>query len=70
MTPEQASDIYQAARMAEYRKHQANYTPVNQRKTVLAGFQAVIDAVTREVDTSYAKQLLSYDFTGERGVNT
>lgn len=59
MTPEQASDIYQAARMAEYRKHQANYTPVNQRKTILAGFQAVIDAVRREVDAEYAMRYLN-----------
>lgn len=59
MTPEQASDIYQAARMAEYRKHQANYTPVNQRKTILAGFQAVIDAARREVDAEYAMRYLN-----------
>lgn len=69
MTPEQAQEIFHAARMVEYRKHQANYTPVNQHKTEMAGFQAVIDAVTREVDIGYAKQLLSYDFTGVKGVN-
>lgn len=59
MTPEQAQDIYHDARIAEYQRHLSDYTPVNQRATILAGFQAVIDAVTREVDTEYALRLLA-----------
>lgn len=58
MTPKEARDIYHKGRMAEYFKHVGNYTPVNQELTELAGFQAVIDAVTQEVDTGYAMKLL------------
>ena len=69
MTPEQAQAIYTAGCNVEYRKHQADYTPVNQHKVTLAGFQAVIDAVTAEVDNEYARKLVAqtYDFTGQRG---
>ena len=58
MTPEEAEEIYFAGATAEYDKHKADYKPVNQRKTVLAGFQAVIDAVKREADTEYAMRYL------------
>ena len=73
MTPERAQEIYHEGCNVEYRKHQDNYTPVNQNKVTLAGFQAVIDAAkaeaTAEVDNEYARKLLaqSYDFTGQRG---
>lgn len=73
MTPERAQEIYHEGCNVEYRKHQADYTPVNQNKVTLAGFQAVINAVrseaTAEVDNEYARKLLaqSYDFTGQRG---
>ena len=49
MTPEQAENIDFAARKIEADKHMANYSPVNQRKVILAGYKAVIDAVTEEV---------------------
>lgn len=58
MTPEQAESIDLAARKAEYRKHCDNYTPVNQRKVILAGYQAVIDAVRRECDVEFAMRYL------------
>ena len=58
MTPQKAQDIYHDACMAEYHQHRAEYNPVNQRKVVMAGFQAVIDAVTKELDTQYAEQHL------------
>lgn len=58
MTPEQAREIDFAARKVEADKHMANYKPVNQEMVVLAGYQAVIDAVTREVDMEYVKKLL------------
>lgn len=58
MTPEQAEAIDLAARKAEYQRHQNNYTPVNQRLVILAGYHAVIEAVTREVDTEWAMKLL------------
>lgn len=61
MTPEQAKTIYHAASAVEYQKHQRDYSPVNQQLVVLAGFQAVIDAVTREVDNEYAMTLLAAD---------
>lgn len=59
MTPKEAQDIYHKGRMAEYQNHIGNYTPVNQELTVLAGFQAVIDAVTKEVDNDYARKTLA-----------
>jgi len=59
MTPEQAEKIYQDARMVEYHKSKHDYSPVNQRATVLAGYRAVIDAVTKEVDYEYALRMLA-----------
>jgi len=59
MTPERAQEIYIEGGNVEYRKHQADYTPVNQHKVTMAGFKAVIDAVTKEVDNGYAEKLLS-----------
>lgn len=69
MTPIDAQEIYHKGCKEEYAKHVADYSPVNQSKVVLAGFQAVIDAVTREVDNEYAMKLIgqTYDFTGQRG---
>ena len=57
MTPEQAQDIYHAACTKEFNKHMHDYSPVNQRKGILAGFQALIDAVTSEVDLEYANKM-------------
>ena len=50
MTPQEALDIDFAARKVEADKHMANYKPVNQRAVILAGYQAVIEAVTEEVE--------------------
>jgi hypothetical protein len=58
MTPEQAEDIYHEACKREFNKHMHDYTPVNQRKGILAGFQAVIDEVTKEIDNDYANRTL------------
>ena len=58
MTPQQAREIDFDARKMEAKKHMADYKPVNQELVILAGYQAVIDAVTREVDTEYAMKLL------------
>lgn len=54
MTPEEAQKIYHAATRQEYAKCQNDYTPLNQQAVILAGFQAVIDAVTRDIDKDYA----------------
>jgi len=59
MTPQQAETIYQDARAAEYRKHADNYCPANQRVTVLAGYEALITAVRKEIDTEYALKVLA-----------
>lgn len=59
MTPEQAEEIYHQACKREFDKHMHDYSPVNQRKGILAGFQAVIDAVSKEVDTDWAKRFLA-----------
>jgi len=59
MTPEQAEDIYHEACKREFNKHMHDYTPVNQRKGILAGFQAVIEAVTSEIDLEYANKMMN-----------
>ena len=59
MTPEQAQEIYHAARVNAYETVKSDYSPLNQQKVILAGFQAVIDAVTNEVDMEYVKKLLA-----------
>jgi len=59
MTPEQAEDIYHEACKKEFYKHMHDYSPVNQRKGILAGFQAVIDAVTSEIDLDYANKMMN-----------
>jgi len=58
MTPEKAQEIYIAGGAVEYEKHRAAYSPVNQNKVVMAGYQAVIDAVANEIHTDYAKKYL------------
>lgn len=58
MTPLEAQTIYHAARMAEYAKHRADNCPVNEQAVILAGFQAVIDAVTKAVDDEWALKIL------------
>lgn len=59
MTPEQAQAIFYEAAQAEYQRHSHNYTPVNQQKVQLAGYQAIIDAVTAEVDKDLADRYLA-----------
>lgn len=71
MTPEEAENIYHAVCQTEFRKHINEYSPINQRKGILAGFKAVVDAVTKEIDSDNAKRYLlssQYDFTGKRGI--
>lgn len=58
LTPEQAQTIYHEASMVEYRKYQSDYQPVNQKKVILAGFQAVIDAVINEQIKEQAEKYL------------
>lgn len=67
MTPEQAQDIYHEAGRAEYIKHQRDYSPVNQKKVILAGFGAVIDAVANEIHTDYALKYLTINNDLENG---
>ena len=74
MAPEKAQEIYYAACAIEYAKHRAAYSPVNQQKVILAGFQSVIDVVAKEIHTEYAEKYLemnaavAYDFTGKREI--
>ena len=71
MTPEEAETIYHEACTVEFTRHMHEQSPVNQRKGILAGFKAVIDAVTQEIDSDNAKRYLlmsQYDFTGKRGI--
>jgi len=58
-TPEHAEEIYHQACKREFDKHMHDYSPVNQRKGIMAGFQSVIDAVTQEIDTDWAKRFLA-----------
>ncbi len=66
MTPEQAEEIY----YAEYRKsgiaqHACN-NPVSQKEIRRAAWQAVIDAIYKEVDTDWAKRILALNEFNER----
>ena len=54
MTPQQAQDIYYAAIHDERSKCKNDYNQPN----ILAGFQAVIDAVRIEFDTELALRYL------------
>lgn len=58
MTPERGEEIYQEGARAEYNKHISDYSPVNQRKVTLAGYQSLIDAVRQETDKEWAMKLL------------
>lgn len=59
MTPEQAEEIYWAAYHRDgISQHMAN-NPVDQVKLRHAAMQAVIDAVTKEIDTDWAKRILA-----------
>jgi len=62
MTPEEAMDIDFKAREVEYQKHRKEYKPVNQMQVILAGYQAVIDAVKSEATKELAEKYLSYKF--------
>ena len=59
MTPEEAENIYHEAARLEYAKYQADYTPVNQHKVILAGFKAVIDACNDEYTLDMAMAYLN-----------
>ena len=59
MTPEQAEEIYHAECTKIFQRHHFDYKPVNQREGILAGYQAIIDAVTREIDNEYALKLIA-----------
>lgn len=61
MTPEQAEEIYHAAAANEYADFKKDYTPVNQRRVRMAGFAAVISAVTSEIDKKYAINYLKME---------
>lgn len=58
MTPEEAESIYIDGCNAEYKNHQANYDPVNQKKVTLAGFAAVIEAVEQEQTVKFVHKYL------------
>lgn len=59
MTPEQARDIYYAARAAAMaEQHAAQSTPVQQNEADLQGWVAVVAAVTKEVDTEWTQRLI------------
>ena len=59
MTPQQAEDIYYAAYRDEgVRMHMQN-KPVDQKALQMACWQAVIDAVTKEIDTDWTKRYLA-----------
>lgn len=61
MTPQQAEDIYYAAYRDEgVRMHMENKL-VDQNALRMACWQAVIDAVTKEIDTDWAKRFLAFD---------
>lgn len=59
MTPEEAESIFYAAyRESAHDQHMAN-SPVNQARVRKAAWQAVIDAVAKEIDTDWAKRFLA-----------
>ncbi len=58
MTPEEAQDIYHAAATVEYEKHRNSYSPVNQQKVNLAGYQAIIEAVENEQTVRFVNKYL------------
>jgi len=58
MTPEEAMEIDFKARAIEYQKHCDNYTPVNQKKVMLAGYAAVIEAVKQEETVAFVGKYL------------
>lgn len=58
MTPEEAQEIYHAASLIEYEKHRNSYSPVNQQKVNLAGYQAIIEAVENEQTIKFVSKYL------------
>lgn len=60
MTPEEAEDIYYAAyRDSMHRQQISDRNPVNQAIVRKDAWQAVIDAVTKEIDTDWARRFLA-----------
>ena len=59
MTPEQAEDIYYAAYRQEGMIQHHENRPLNQSEIRAAAWQAVIDAVTKEIDTDWTKRYLA-----------
>jgi len=59
MTPTQAQAIFHKARMDEYHAQRENLKPVDEPAITLAGFQAVINAVTHEIDNDWSMRYLA-----------
>lgn len=58
MTPEQAQEIYHQARVKAYEEFADHYKPAEQQAVILAGFQAVIDAVRIETESRMVREML------------
>lgn len=58
MSPEEAMEIDLKARQTEYQRHCDDYTPVNQRKVILAGYAAIIEALEEEQTVKFVNKYL------------
>lgn len=57
MTAEEAQDIYLQARTKAMSEYSDYSKPVIQRRCDLRGWQAVVDAITKEADSVWAMRL-------------